>query len=306
LMFNDYHEPGPKHLLNGTVIEQRATVNGVADIEAALNNLFQHPNVGPFIGKLLIQRLVTSNPSPAYIERVAKAFNGESAYSSTRGDMKAMIKAILLDEEARSCGVQSDDSFGRLREPFNRYVQLCRSFEASNEIGHYRNSMRSIMQYFGQKPFRAPSVFNFFQSDYQPIGPVEEANLVAPEFQITNTRTIAGYMNALNRWLIFDDLVDDSGYDYSNVSTDPANHTHLNFTDELSMTDDEALPALIDRLNLILAHGALSQRSKDAIVKMLKDIVLEGSAESIERWRLLRVKMAVILIMSSPEYLINR
>ena len=191
-MFNEFHEPGSKYLLNGTIIEQRATTNGIADIEAALNNLFQHPNVGPFIGKLLIQRLVTSNPSPAYIERVAKAFNGESTYSSTRGDMKAMIKAILLDEEARNCAAQSDDSFGHLREPFNRYVQLCRSFEASNENGHYRNATHSIMKYFGQKPFTAPSVFNFFQSDYQPIGPVEEANLVAPEFQITNTRTIAG------------------------------------------------------------------------------------------------------------------
>ena len=90
-MFNDYHDPGPKHLLNGIVIEPRATVDGIVDIEAALNNLFQHPNVGPFIGKLLIQRLVTSNPSPAYIERVAQAFNGESVYSSTRGDMNAVI-----------------------------------------------------------------------------------------------------------------------------------------------------------------------------------------------------------------------
>lgn len=304
-MFNEYHEPGPKHLLNGTVIEQRATVDGIADIEAALNNLFQHPNIGPFIGRLLIQRLVTSNPSPAYIERVARAFNGESVYSSTRGDMKAVIKAILLDKEARNCGVQSDDSFGHLREPFNRYVQLCRSFEASNENGHYRNLTNSIMQYTGQKPFRAPSVFNFFQPDYQPIGPIEEANLVAPEFQITNTRTIAGYMNALNRWLIYDQIVDDGGYGFV-TENDPANKTQLDFSKELSMTDDQALPALIDRLNLILAHGAISQRSKDLILPVLQDIVLEGQAENIERLRLLRVKMAVILIMSSPEYLINR
>ena len=162
------------------------------------------------------------------------------------------------------------------------------------------------MKYFGQKPFTAPSVFNFFQPDYQPIGPVEEANLVAPEFQITNTRTIAGYMNALNRWLVFDAIVDDGGHGFETGNFDPANKTQLNFTHEITMTDDHELPALIDRLNLILAHGALSQRSKALILEMLQDIVLEGSAESIAQWRLLRVKMAIILIMSSPEYLINR
>ena len=305
-MFNEFHEQRPKYLLNGEVIEQRPEVDGIADIEAALNNLFQHPNIGPFIGKLLIQRLVTSNPSPAYIARVAKAFNGESAYGTVRGDMKAIIKAILLDEEARNCAAQSDDSFGRLREPFNRYVQLSRSFKASNENGHYRNAIHSVKQFFGQKPFTSPSVFNFFQSDYQPIGPVEEANLVAPEFQITNSLTIAGYMNALNRWLMFDELVDDWGRGFEEGGYIPANHTRLNFTDELTFTDDAQLPALIDRLDLIIAHGALSQRSKALILQVLQDIVLEGAADTVARLRLIRVKMAVFLIMSNPEYLINR
>ena len=112
-------------------------------------------------------------------------------------------------------------------------------------------------------------------------------------------------MNALNSWLIYDQIVDDGGYGFY-TENDPADKTQLNFTHEITMTDDHELPALIDRLNLILAHGALSQRSKALILKVLKDFVLEDQAEDIERLRLLRVKMAVILIMSSPEYLINR
>lgn len=305
VMYNEYHEPGPKTLLNGTVISERASVDGVADIEAALTNLFEHPNVGPFVGKFLIQRLVTSNPSPAYIERVAKAFNGESEYSAVRGDMKGLIKAILLDEEARDCAAQADDSFGRLREPFLRYMQVCQSFNASNENGHYRNATSSIMQFFGQKPFTSPSVFNFFQSDYQPIGPIEEANLVAPEFQITNSQTIAGYMNALNQWLFFDNVTNDGGFGFEEPY-DPNNKTRLVFTEELKLTDDDQLIALVDRLDLILSHGALSTRSKDLILEVLQGIALEGSEEVIERNRLIRVKMAVFLIMANPEYLINR
>ena len=305
VMHNEFHEPGPKTLLNGTVLAERASVDGVADIEDALKNLFEHPNIGPFVGKFLIQRLVTSNPSPAYIERVAKAFNGESAYSNVRGDMKAIIKAILLDEEARDCAAQADDSFGKLREPFLRYMQLCLSFEASNVNGHQRNAMASIMRYFGQKPFTSPSVFNFFQSDYQPIGPIEEANLYAPEFQITNSQTIAGYMNALNRWLFFDQVIDDWGYGFDQ-EWDPNNQSKLNFTEELTLTDNEQLVALVDRLDLIIAHGSLSQRSKDLILEVLRGIELEGSDNVIELNRLIRVKMAVFLIMSNPEYLVNR
>lgn len=306
VMYNEFHEPGPKTLLNGTVIEERASVNGVADIEAALANLFEHPNVGPFLGKFLIQRLVTSNPSPAYIKRVAMAFNGESTYSTVRGDMKAVIKAILLDEEARSCAAQTDDSFGKLREPFLRYMQICQSFEASNENGHYRNATSSIMQHFGQKPFTSPSVFNFFQSDYQPIGPIEEANSFAPEFQITNSQTIAGYMNALNQWLFFDNVSDDGGYGFEETGYVAGNHTKLIFTEELQLTDNDQLVALVDRLDLILAHGSLSQRSKDLILEVLYDIPLKGSITVIERNRLIRVKMAVFLIMANPEYLISR
>ncbi|MEM1119965.1 MAG: DUF1800 family protein, partial [Bacteroidota bacterium] len=306
VMNNEYHAPGAKNLLNGYVVQPRNPVDGEADIDEALDHLFNHPNVGPFIGKLLIQRLVTSNPSLAYVERVAKAFNGESHYSNQRGDMQAVIKAILLDDEARNCASQSDPNFGMLREPFIRYLQLVHSFDLSSPNGVNRNAMSTIQAQFGQKIFTSPSVFNFFQQDYQPIGPVEEAGLFAPEFQITNSQTISGYMNALNEWLFYDHIVDDWGLGYDGSINDGDDAT-LDFSTEVTMVDDDKLPELLDRLDLILAHGQISQRTKDAILPILKEMPIIGyNQENTEFLRLNRVRMAIYMIMSSPEYLINK
>ena len=305
-MNNDYHEPGQKTLLNGHIVQPRTPVDGLADVNEALDNLFNHPNVGPFIGKLLIQRLVTSNPSPAYVERVAKAFNGESHYGNQRGDMKAILKAILLDDEARNCASANDSNFGMLREPFVRYLQLCHSFDLSSENGVHRNALNTVEEQFGQIIFNSPSVFNFFQQDYQPIGPVEEAGLFAPEFQITNSQTIAGYMNALNNWLFYGNIVDDWGRGYED-SIEDGDEVSLDFTAELDLTTNEKLPELLDRLDLILAHGQLSQRTKDAIIPVLEEMPIDGyNEENTLLLKRTRISMAIYLIMGSPEYLINR
>ncbi len=304
-MNNDYHDEGEKRLLNDYVVQAKTPVDGMADINEALDNLFNHPNVGPFIGKLLIQRLVTSNPSPEYVTRVAQAFNGESHYSTQRGNMQAIIKAILLDDEARSCAAQNAPTFGMLREPFIRYLHLCKAFDLTYTCGIPRNAMASVQSEFGQKPFTSPSVFNFFQQDYQPIGPVEEANLFAPEFQITNAQTIAGYMNQLNEWLINGNVVDDWG-DFLN-NCDYNNRPSLDFTDENALTYLDKLPELIDRLNLILTHGQLSQASKDAILAMLREMPTNGwNEENSIFLREMRARVAIYLIMASPEYLINK
>lgn len=186
IMYDDEHEPGEKKLLKGLVIPAGQT--GMQDINDAVDNLFNHPNVGPFIGRLLIQRLVKSNPSPAYISRVTAAFNDNG--SGVRGDMKAVIKAILLDSEARDTSYFTDPTHGKLREPFVRYVQLCRAFNPASPNGLYRNSGGLAQDMLQQYPFHAPSVFNFFLPTYQPLGPLAKANLVAPEFQITGMKTI--------------------------------------------------------------------------------------------------------------------
>ncbi|MEM6316438.1 MAG: DUF1800 family protein [Bacteroidota bacterium] len=306
VMVNDYHDPGEKRLLNGHVVQPRNPVDGVADIREALDNIFNHPNVGPFIGKLLIQRLVTSNPSPEYVARVARAFNGDTHYSDQRGDMRAVIKAILLDDEARNCASQSDNTFGMLREPFVRYLQLGRSFNLYSPNAVYRNAMQTISEQFGQKIFASPSVFNFFQQDYQPIGPIEAADKVAPEFQITNSQTITGYLNSLQRWAVRDGMADDWGYGFEQPYNED-DQQRLDLTDEILLATDDQLPELIDRLDLILAHGQLSQRTKDIIRAALLEISIESNDEDhVEFLKSLRVRMALFYIMVSPEYLVNR
>ena len=306
VMINDYHDPTSKTLLNDYVVQPRTPVDGIADINEALDHLFNHPNVGPFIGKLLIQRLVTSNPSPAYVERVAKAFNGESHYSNVRGDMQAVIKAILLDDEARNCEAAANPTFGMLREPFVRYLQLVHSFDLSSANGPNRNVMNSITERFGQKIFTSPSVFNFFQADYQPIGPIEEAGKYAPEFQITNSQTISGYMNALNLWLFYGYIVDDWGLGYEN-SINGGDAPQLDLSAEIALTDDDQIRELLDRLDLILAHGQISQRSKDLMIPAIQEMSIDGyNEENTLYLRLQRVNMALYLVMASPEYLINR
>ena len=320
-IYDEDHELGQKFLLNGFVVPNRIPSDGHADVHDALDNLFNHPNVGPFFGKFLIQRLITSNPSPAYIQRVAEAFNGQSQYGNVRGDMQSVIKAIYLDEEARNCSAAEIITHGKLREPFIRYVQIGKAFDLHTMNGSFRNALENVYFYIQQKPLTSPSVFNFFQSDYQPIGRIEEEGMVAPEFQITNTQTIAGYLNGLNEWVINDDYVDHwriySGE--QNYYDDPS---FFDFDDEVALATDPYLPQLIERLNLILAHGKLSESTSQTIIDALQhfeiddtDCVAECGADAeclmyceedkLES-RLRRVKIAIYIIMASPEYLINR
>ncbi len=297
-MFNDMHEPGIKTLLNGQIVPDRNPVDGIADIEDAIDNLFDHPNVGPFIGKLLIQRLVTSNPSPEYVSRVSAVFDDNG--SGVRGDMKAFVRAILLDEEARSCDAVNDNSFGKLREPFIRYVQLCNAFELSTASGNYRNAMEDINELINQKPFYSPSVFNFFQPDHQPIGSVEEAGLVAPEFQIVNSQSLVGYLNGLNSWIIRDQPTDEWRL-YGDEVVPENEKAYFQLSDEIALAEDDRLHELVDRLSLVLAHGRLTQRTQQIIIDALKEFP-SGDEEDLDE----RVRVAIYLVMSAPEFLINR
>ncbi len=300
VMWNEYHEPGEKYLLNDFVVPDRNPVDGDADISDALDNLFNHQNVGPFIGRLLIQRMVTSNPPPEYVERVAQAFNDNG--EGIRGDMKAVIKAILLDPIAKACGSGDDPTFGKLREPFIRYFQIHKAFNASTTSGNYRNDMDYIYRFVQQKPLTSPSVFNFFQYDYQPIGPVEEADLFAPEFQIANAQTITGWINALYRFIINENVADEydifSGEENTSYEDEISS---LDLSTEIMYTTDETLHILVDRLNLILAQGRLTQATEDAIVEAIKKFNSEDE-DDLE----LRAKLAIYLTMTTPEYLINR
>lgn len=300
VMWNDYHEPGVKNLLNGFQVPDRDPIDGDADISDALDNLFDHPNVGPFISTLLIQRMVTSNPSADYIGRVATAFNDNG--QGIRGDMKAVLRAILLDPVAKACDSGNDSQFGKLREPFLRYIQINKAFNASTTSGDFRNDMNYIYRFIQHKPLASPSVFNFYQMDYQPLGPVNDADLFAPEFQITNSQTISGWIDGLYRFVIEENLADE----YELYSGEPnANYedeiTTIDLTTEMTMTNDDELYILVDRLNLLLAQGRLTQPTIEKIITAITNFDNEDEGDME-----LRVKLAIYLVMSSPEYLINR
>jgi uncharacterized protein (DUF1800 family) len=185
--YNQYHSTSEKRFL-GTVIPAGSS-NADADLNILLDRLANHANVGPFIGRQLIQRMVTSNPSPAYVARVSAAFANNG--SGVRGDMRAVIRAILLDPEARDANVAAQPTAGRIKEPLTRLTQMMRSFKAtaptqswSYNIGMWLYDRRKGTW---QPPFRAPSVFNYYRPDFVPQGTdIGNAGLVAPEMQISH------------------------------------------------------------------------------------------------------------------------
>ncbi len=171
----------------------QTAISATAELNFALDNIFNHPNVGPFICKRLIQRLVCSNPSPGYVYRVSQVFANDG--TGTRGNMKAVITAILTDYEARSPAVQENPGYGHAREPMIRMASIMRSLGARSATGKWAVGKTDTAM--GQTIFRSPTVFNFFDPAYQPAGGIQAAGLVAPEFQIIFETTIANSQNLL-------------------------------------------------------------------------------------------------------------
>ncbi len=295
-MINSWHEPGTKNLLNGYVIPNRNPVNGAADVDDALDHLFNHSNVGPFFARLMIQRLVKSNPSSGYIERVATTFNDNG--NGIRGDMKAVIKAILLDPEARDCSLIDDPHNGMLREPMVRYTQLCRAFNATSVEGIFRSQMNRFYELTDQRPLAANTVFNFFQPDYQPLGDVQQADLVAPEFQITNSITILGYANELHDWIMDENEVMEWGQLFQNENYYYDKTVNIDLSDEITLGTDANLGELLERINLILLAGQMSDETRGIIRNTISQLPEDQSH--------IRARLAIYLAMISPDYLIQR
>ena len=278
-MFEDYHDRTEKRLLNGTLLP--AGLSGLEDFDRAIDNLFEHPNVGPFIGRQLIQRLVTSNPSPAYVERVARAFNGDS--TGIRGDMKAVWRAILFDPEVATRSV--DDSFGKLREPVMRYLAIARQFGATSPDNTFYASGYMLNFFVRQHPLSSPTVFNFFLPDYAPPGPIANAGLVAPEFQITNTTTIVGGANVAH----IAAFSEDGFFDIP----DPFPKATLRLDDYLEVAGD--VEELVDRLDIVMMYGRMSDATRTALTETLATF---NDAEQ-------RVRHGIFLVAISPEYVVE-
>lgn len=300
----DGHEYGAKTFLKST-IPIRSVAQGNQDIQDALNILFNHPNVGPFISRRLIQRLVTSNPSPAYIQRIATVFNNNG--SGVRGDLKAVIRAILLDPDARQCCGDDTDYYGTFKEPFLRYMNLVKGLNLQAQGNVFRNVMVRVYDKTDQKPLNSNSVFNFFSPDFMPDGELKEGGKVAPEFQLLNSQTLTGYFNALNDWLMYDYAVEYYGF-FTGETSKPNQNPKFNTEIDYTLTRNDKVPQLLDKYNHILAHGKLSAENLNIIAKAIKSMPYaedaNGVPQTTEAYR--RVRMAIYLIMTSPDYLINR
>ncbi|MCY3987266.1 MAG: DUF1800 domain-containing protein [Gammaproteobacteria bacterium] len=278
-MFESEHEPGSKRLLNGRMVQDGGS--GLDEVRQAIDSLFEHPNVGPFIGRQLIQRLVTSNPSPEYVGRVARAFNGET--TGVRGDMKAVIRAILLDPEAWD--PPNPQHSGKLREPVLRMTALARQFNAQSADGLFFNNGYRLQNYSNQHPFNAPSVFNFFSPDHSPAGELARNDLVAPEMQITTANTIVGMSNMLFVGAFVDGDLFSQADTYSK--------TYLDISDYVEIADD--VDALIDRLDLVMTYGRLDEPTRQAIKR---NVELIGDPVQ-------RVRTAIHLFSISPAYAVE-
>ena len=304
IMYEQYHSQGEKRLLNQFVVP--AGQSGLKDVNDAIDNLFHHPNVAPFISRLLIQRLVKSSPSPAYISRVAQVFNNNGR--GVRGDLQAVTKAILLDDEARNTAFITDPTHGMLREPFVRYVHLCRALEVHNRNGEekFYNIAEELEGELGQHPFASPSVFNFFSPDYRPQGSLSAAGLSAPEFQITTSVTTIRLFNLFEA-LIFDDSYMEvpEGMDEEDALEEQEEEQKMPSLSEVIMNStpydavEGDIAALIARLNLLFAYGSLSSATLDVITTAAQRAYQEGEDEWVDA-----VRLAILLTVTNPESVI--
>lgn len=274
--------------LGATVPTRAATAEGAAAaLKTALDTLFNHSNVGPFIGKQLIQRLVTSNPSPAYVARVSAVFADNGA--GVRGDMKSVFAAVLLDNEARGPAGLTDPDFGRLREPMLRLVQWGRSFGVDSALDTWKIGITSDPgSRLGQSPLRSPSVFNFFRPGYVPPSTVlAREGKSAPEFQLVNETSVGGYLNFMQGVLV-------NGFASKDVMP--------SYAVEKSLVVDAA--ALVRRLNLVLCANQLSPATLALITGALATPPV--TATSSDAIKMNRIHAAVLMVMASPDYLIQK
>ena len=286
------HSAGSINFMGGTLDNSSAS----AALKAALDKLFAHSNTAPFICKQLIQRLVTSNPSPTYVQRVANVFDNNGA--GVRGDLAFVYAAILLDDEARGpngLNATLQPEFGKLREPMLRLVQWARTFGVTSASGAWKiGDLSNAGSQLGQSPLRSPSVFNFFRPGYVPPATTLTTGAVAPEFQLVNESSVGGYLNYMQG-------VIDGGLNSSDIKA--VYSTEINLA--LSPTQ------LVDRLNLLLCAGQLSSANVSLIATTLggmkgtdtsKPENTTNTANNLRR----RVCAAVLMTMACAEYLVQK
>lgn len=282
-----FHDDQAKTIFDGIVVSEGN--NCVASMGKTLDALANHANTAPFISRQLIQRFVTSNPSPAYVERVS------NVWLTSQGDLGKVIRAILLDTEARL--PPPDAAFGKAREPLVKLATLWRAFNARyvpSAMGEVRfnfSNAGDLANSLQQESQRAPSVFNFFEPDYRLPAANGVQGLFAPEFQIL---TEATYLSMLNQ---HDSLV------WGNAAAPPTATTNAPYLDLVQLTtlaEAKDHAAMVQQVNLLMFHGSLSSSTAQAMVGML-DRLATANETAVNR-----AKSLVLLAMASPEFAIQR
>ncbi len=281
--FQQYHDTDPKQLLNGVTLPGGQSAR--QDLDQALDNLFNHPNVGPFLARQLIQRLVTSNPSGDYVRRVAAAFNDNG--SGVRGDLKAVVYAILLDAEALNGHSWSPYTFGKLKEPLIKVASIWRAFNARGHYGRLRYSNPDSD--LSQQPYSAPSVFNFYSPDYRPHGEIANNQLVAPEFQILNDSTV---LRAADRLFDYAFAIPLGGADRSTQ-----HRIDLDLGIEKGLAANPV--ALVDYLNTLLLGGDMSDTTREVLIELAANTPMDGDGDT-------RVREVLHLLFVSPDFSFHR
>jgi hypothetical protein len=275
------HDTGAKTLLRDVTLPRNQTA--LKDLNDGLDNIFEDPNVGPFIGKQLIQHLVTSNPSPQYVERVTRVFNGDDGYN-TRGDLQAVLRAILLDPEARS---SENSQSGHLMHPVLVVTNLLRALNARSADGSglsdgYLNPQNQSM---GMDVFSPPSVFSYFS----PSGGVPGSSLRGPEFGLLNTSTALRRANFVNT-LVFSRIIPGANYPFN------PSGTSLDFSGLQTLAGDPE--ALVDTLNTLMMCGRMSSEMRAAVVSAVRAVAGSNTLK--------RARTAVYLIATSSQYQVER
>ncbi|MBT8191019.1 MAG: DUF1800 domain-containing protein, partial [Bacteroidia bacterium] len=312
-MYQEWHEPGEKVILKDLVIP--AGQPGIQDIEMAVDYLFNHPNVGPFVSRLLIQRLIKSNPTPGYISRVAAVFNNNG--QGVRGDMQAVIEAIIMDEEARSCDAQLDPGNGMLREPTLRHSHFSRAIpqkgirpvyqveinnydcegieyevdyeEVTEDIRFWHNG-NSNFELLRQNPLSSPTVFNFYLPDHQPVGEMTQLGLYGPEFKIHDSGSSVNYLNMV--------LIATFG-EFNLYSYDFENGIEYIMPDFTSLEPvaAEELEALLNYYDIVFMHGEMSDQTRENLRTMIDTLTLFGEPNISSR-------ILMYFILGSPDFTI--
>ncbi|MGM9488464.1 DUF1800 domain-containing protein [Ideonella sp. YS5] len=301
--YPQFHSMLEKRFL-GTVVPPQSPADPAASLKAAIDTIFAHPNVGPFISRRLIQRLVTSAPSPAYVRRVAAVFNNNGL--GTRGDLKAVVRAILLDDEARSENAAADPQYGKVKEPVLRLTAFLRAFGARSDSGKVlMNITDDPGLELAQTPLRSPSVFNFYRPGYVPAGGEAAAiGMTLPEMQITDESSVAGYVNFMVTAVRIG--VGQKGVDGKAARPD----LQLDYTAQKPLVTDPAL--LVDSVNDRLFGEPVNATLRDETIAAVSSIVIpplnkNGSNQAlIDKAKANRLWTAVALPLVSPEFIVQR